>query len=199
MDWPLARAAYRCPHRSVHARRLPAALVYARSPDRKRYALLSGLALGLAVLTKSYGVLVGPVVALFWLVGRLWRLYRPARHCERSEAISPPPTSHQGRNIRTVILFWARDVTLWAVVAGATFVLAWPAMWVAPFQVLQGVLGLSLEYATRPGDATTAFFRGQVVADPGAVVLSGGPLVPRHALGAAGKRVGGGGTILARR
>ena len=29
------------------------------------------------------------------------------------------------------------------------------------------MLGLSFEYATRPGDATTAFFRGQVVADPG--------------------------------
>jgi len=39
---------------------------------------------------------------------------------------------------------------------------------VAPVETLGGVLGLSLEYATDPGDATASFFRGALTDDPGA-------------------------------
>jgi hypothetical protein len=136
-----------------------AALVYAHAPGRRmgRYLVLSGLAVGLAALTKSYGVLIGPVIAIYWLVG--WLRQPSGRGASSARAARPTPAP---------ILSWARDIALWAAVAGATFVLAWPAMWVMPLKVLRGILGLSFEYATRPGDATTAFFRGQVVADPGA-------------------------------
>ncbi len=130
----------------------------------RRYLLVSGVAMGLAALTKSYGVLVGPVATLFWLVG-WWRRALPHSKLEGDMDAQPPALSSV--SLRKAILSWGRDVVLCAVVAGTVFVLAWPAMWVTPLGVLRNMLGLSFEYATRPGDATTAFFRGQVVADPG--------------------------------
>ncbi len=72
------------------------------------------------------------------------------------------------RGARSRLLGAARDIALWGSLAVAAFVLAWPAMWVAPVQTLSGVLGLSLEYATAPGDATASFFRGALTDDPGA-------------------------------
>jgi len=141
-----------------------AALVYARPYGRRRYLVVSGLAVGLAVLTKSYGVLAAPIVALYWLVS--W-VRRPQDMAWEPRLRKGSPQARQDNDWRRALVLWARDVAMWALVAGAIFVLAWPAMWVTPLQALQSMLGLSFEYATRPGDATTAFFRGQTVADPG--------------------------------
>ncbi len=76
------------------------------------------------------------------------------------------PAAPHGVALR--LLRAARDGALWGGLAIVAFALAWPAMWVAPVETLGGVLGLSLEYATDPGDATASFFRGALTDDPGA-------------------------------
>ncbi len=123
------------------------ALVYAREA-RRRYLALSAAAAGLAALTKSYGVLVAPFILL--LLAGAWLRSGPGR---------------AGLQRRARLLL--RDGALWGAVAVAVFVALWPAMWTAPWATLQGVLGLSLEYAATPGDATAGFFRGQIAGDPG--------------------------------
>ncbi len=123
------------------------ALLYVRSLGAKparRYLILSGVAAGLAAVTKSYGVLVTPLVGLYLLAA--W-LRRPSAW-----------------GVRALL----RDGALWGLCAVAAFVACWPAMWAAPLATLRAMLGLSLAYASAPGDATTDFFRGAIVSDPGA-------------------------------
>ena len=123
-------------------------LIRARGGGRA-YLLYSGLAAGLAALTKSYSVLVAPLVvsflALSWAWGVLGR-------------------DHEGQHLafRQRLVYFACDVALWGGVALSIFAVAWPAMWVSPVDVLRSMVGLSLEYAITPGDATASFFRGQV-------------------------------------
>ncbi len=138
---------------------LLAALVYVgvgqSGARQRRYLLLSGAAAGLAVLTKTYGAAVAPCALAALVTGTLW----PRRAPGASDASAPPG----GRRLRAA----GRDVALWGGTAVGAFVAAWPAMWVAPVETLRGVLGLSLEYATAPGDATASFFRGALTAAPG--------------------------------
>ena len=130
----------------------------AGATPRRRYLLISGVAAGLAALTKTYGAFVTPFALALLAGGALSRRTPP----------EGPPAGGPSGGVRARLLRAARDVALWGGLAVAAFVLAWPAMWVAPIQTLGGVLGLSLEYATAPGDATASFFGGALTNDPGA-------------------------------
>ncbi len=129
------------------------ALVYARR-GRRRYLAFSAVAGGLATLSKSYGILAAPTVGIVLAATRALR--------GRRSSVSALPA----RGWRALLAL-LQDAALWGAVAAATFVALWPAMWVAPLAPLRAMLGLSLQYATSPGDATTGFFRGLFVDDPG--------------------------------
>jgi len=129
-------------------------LIYTRRGSRF-YLLFSGMAAGLATLNKSYGALVVPAAALFLAVAYV---AGPIARDERDRRLAPSRR----------VLWLLRDLALWSAVAITAFVALWPAMWAAPLSTLQGIIGLSLEYATQPGDATSSFFRDGVLVEPGA-------------------------------
>lgn len=106
------------------------------------WLLLSGLAAGLACLSKS--------VALF-LIPFLWSLAFVFFLVKRR---SVP---------------WSRLVggfLLWGAAAAMIYVVLWPAMWVDPLGTVQGVLDKALGYAESPHERDN-FFMGQVRPDPG--------------------------------
>ncbi|MGI5916325.1 MAG: ArnT family glycosyltransferase [Anaerolineae bacterium] len=113
--------------------------------ERRADLLISGICTGLAVLTKSYALLLVPVAGAFLLLADVQR-------------------GESGRE-----LVWLRDGAIWGVAAFAAFVVLWPAMWVAPVKVVGAVIGLSLGFAAQAGDATAGFFLGQATAEPGAL------------------------------
>ncbi|MBC7234732.1 MAG: hypothetical protein H5T69_02740, partial [Chloroflexi bacterium] len=125
-----------------------AALVYLRGGSRTYWAF-SAIAGALAALTKTYGLVAVPAVAIMLAIG----------HLKRSFAKPGEPRRQMGALLG--------DGAIWGLVAAGAFALLWPAMWSAPLRALRTMVGLSLEYATSPGDATAAFFRGQPVTDAG--------------------------------
>jgi len=131
-----------------------AALIHTRRPSR-RYLLLSGAAAGLAAVNKSYGALAAPLVGLFLVTAHL---AGPLARDEQGSRVS------LGRRLLGLL----GDLAMWSAAAVVLFVAVWPAMWVRPVGTLQGMLGLSLEYATQPGDATASFYRGGVPVEAGA-------------------------------
>jgi 4-amino-4-deoxy-L-arabinose transferase-like glycosyltransferase len=102
--------------------------------------VVSGLIAGLAFLTKSPALFLGPFAVGVIGLGLF-----------------------QGRRLSDV----ARDVVTWCVAAGLTCVVLWPATWVDPFGTVAGVLTKALNYAEE-GHSNPTFFMGQVVGDPGA-------------------------------
>jgi len=119
------------------------------------YLILSGLAVGLAGLNKSYAVLAVPVGCIL-LAG--------------AYVFGPLARDDQGKRIGASRRFprFLGDIAIWSAAAVVVFVALWPAMWVAPLGTLQEIISLSFEYATQPGDATSSFFRGGVPVEPGA-------------------------------
>ena len=121
-------------------------------PSLRRRSLwtvaFSGAMAGLATLNKSSGVLLAPV-AFCTLSYAAWS----ARSGARREGSG---------DLRAK---WTREallrMALWALCAIFGFCILWPAMWVQPLRTLHSVVGLSIEYATAPGDATASFFRGE--------------------------------------
>jgi 4-amino-4-deoxy-L-arabinose transferase-like glycosyltransferase len=111
------------------------------------WLLGSAAAAGLAALTKSPALFLGPFMAL--LVG-LDFLVR----CQRRE--------------RLRAALWQSAVTylVWGLGAAAAFIICWPAMWVTPLRAVQTILDLGGHYAEGP-HAKGAFFLGQPVPDPG--------------------------------
>jgi 4-amino-4-deoxy-L-arabinose transferase-like glycosyltransferase len=128
-----------------------AALVYLQNAKR-RYLLVSGVALAMATLTKSYGLFAAPTVLLLLVIDRM----RSAQESDDGSA-----------RMRLQIGALVRDVALWSVAGLVALILLWPAMWSVPWQALRTVVGLSFEYATSPGDATASFFRGQTLEQVG--------------------------------
>ena len=111
----------------------------------RHFLVLSGAAFGLALLSKSSTIVALPVLLLLGLVEIFQRVRRQEPALARHLAV---------------------DALLWGVSAASSFILLWPAMWVAPLQTLQGLV----DYA-RSNSGTTPlagnFFFGAVVADPG--------------------------------
>ena len=159
----LSRVAHRCPHRRAMLVALLAALrawawgkaARQRHPPplwRRRLAVLARRTARGAVCCRAGD-------------RHLW----PA--APRARATRPPPRAGGGGSsggARRRPMGWD-DV--------GAFVAAWPAMWV-PSRA-RGVLGLSLEYATAPGDATS--FPGRTDRRPRGRLLPRGALLPRDA------------------
>ncbi len=114
-------------------------LLYLRHCSRP-YLLLSGALAGLAFLSKSYSLFLVPFTGLL-LAAACWVKQRHLR-----EAALP--------------------FALWGVGAALTFFALWPAMWVDPISTVRGVLDTAFGYAATPY-ATSKFFLGKVVDDPG--------------------------------
>ncbi len=109
-----------------------------------RWAVLSGVLAGLAVLTKSPAVFLVPFTALilgvaFLVVRREW-----------------PP----GRALRLGGAF-----LLWLAVAGLTFCALYPAMWVSPLGTLRDIFGTASRHAG--SSVHPIFFWGRATFDPG--------------------------------
>jgi hypothetical protein len=108
--------------------------------------VFSGIAAGLGVATKVSALFILPFAGLMALAVYL--------------------ADAKGR--RTVqwrkVLHLAVLLAIWAGVAGLTFALVWPAMWVDPLAALRNLLGSSSELAE---EGHPQFFLGRVVDDPG--------------------------------
>ena len=141
-----------------------AAAVRWLSDGHRAFAVLSGTAFGLAMLSKVSSLFVLPLLG--GLAGlSLWRAYGD----QRNRSAAP-------------VRMLAQDLLLWTAVASITFVALWPSMLVAPYDTLRAVLEFSTRNSGTPPEAGN-FFLGSVVADPGplfypvALALRSTPLV----------------------
>ena len=108
----------------------------------RRHLVASGVAAGLAFLSKATAAVLGPAVLLIGLAYPLSR----------------------GRSIP-----WKRLVVgllLWGIIAVVVFTVLWPAMWVDPAGTVWGVIDKATGYAASPHERDN-FFMGQLVPDPG--------------------------------
>lgn len=114
--------------------------------ERKWPALVvSGLSAGLAWLTKSPAILLVPALGLLALVQIVQKLRRE-EHTSWKQAV------------------WSEawPLVVWGLTGVLVFVAAWPAMWVAPFQVLSKMTGMAETYASE-GHSSDVFFNGQII------------------------------------
>jgi hypothetical protein len=102
--------------------------------------LLSGALAGLAFLSKSYSLFLVPFTGLF-----LAAVYLIGRRRFQEAAL---------------------PFALWCLGAALSSFALWPAMWADPVGTIQGVLDTAFGYAATPY-ATSRFFMGKAVADPG--------------------------------
>lgn len=117
-----------------------ALLRYLLADPRERFLVAAGVFAGLAALNKSPGLFVVPFSGLVLVV-----------HGVRTRA-----------TWRTV----AGRVAAWSLAAGATYVLLWPVMWVAPLEAVTGVIRGALGYAEDPHEGSN-YFWGAIRPDPG--------------------------------
>jgi 4-amino-4-deoxy-L-arabinose transferase-like glycosyltransferase len=114
----------------------------------RTFLILSGLAAGLAFLSKGPALFLAPFMGLLCAIGYLAQV-------------------EDWRKIdRGALVRWASAWLGWAAVALLVFFLLWPIMWVDPLSAVQGLLAKSVGYA---GEAHTKgnFFLGRAVDDPG--------------------------------
>ncbi len=141
------------------------------TPPNYRMLLLSGVAGGLALLTKSPALLLPPLIALIALLHWL------------------PHRQQLGRHVVLPLLGWGG-------IALATMGLLWPALWVDAPNAIQTVINEVIGNGGR-AHPDGNFFLGQVVGDPGWLyypvvlalrltpwamlgILAGAAVLPRH-------------------
>ena len=111
---------------------------YLHDGRRRRDLLLSGIAAGLAWLTKSPAFFLAPFFGLWvlveWVSGRAHR---------------PAPTEMRRRFLPLLV---------WAGVGAAVFVLLWPAMWVDPIGSLEKVFSQATLYASEGHELPSLFY-----------------------------------------
>jgi hypothetical protein len=120
-----------------------------------RDLILSGVMAGLAWLTKSPALFLGPMAVLVMGIDVLrgWR----------REANEPNPSHLWPRIWRAV-----GAMALWGGLAAAVFVICWPAMWVRPLANIQSIFSAAGEYAEDSNQKI--FFNGAIILDdPGAL------------------------------
>ncbi len=115
---------------------------------RRRYFVLSGAAFGLAILTKSPALVLGPLL-VGWIVG------------VRLLAARRDSVSARGTLSATLL-----DLVSLGLPAILAIFLLWPALWTAPLATLSGVWGLMTYYGGE-GHELGNYWLGQAVADPG--------------------------------
>ena len=100
--------------------------VYLNKDRKVFYLLLSGVAFGLAQLTKSSSIVVIGLVGLMLFVG----LFKQT-----------------GGTIKTKFWDAVKTFSIWLVAAVVTYFVLWPGMWVAPGKMLTEVYGNAFSYA----------------------------------------------------
>jgi hypothetical protein len=145
--------------RLLHVDGLPSSLVllsllaflnYLYGGKQKRDLILSGIAAGLAWLTKSPMLFLIPFMGLLVFL-ELIEKWRSQRRLARDD-------------------FWQAvlSLILWGGTGLVVFVLLWPAMWVEPIHTLRRMLGGMLLYAGQGHDSQIYFNREIYEGDPGA-------------------------------
>ncbi len=121
-------------------------VAYAQKP-RWSVLMISGIAAGLAWLTRSPSLFLLPYSAVIGLMAIAWR--------------------EPGAEARRTLWRMLKAGIIWAVVGVLCYVLLWPSMWINPVGSIQDVLSAATEYATE-GHLKPIFFNGNVIAgDPG--------------------------------
>ena len=145
--------------RLLHVDGLPSSLVllsllaflnYLYRGKQKRDLVLSGIAAGLAWLTKSPMLFLIPFMGLLVFLELIekWRSQRRL----------------VGKDFWQAVVPWV----LWGGAGLAIFVLLWPAMWVEPIHTLRRMLGGMLLYAGQGHDSQIYFNSEVYEGDPGA-------------------------------
>ncbi|MCC5897028.1 MAG: glycosyltransferase family 39 protein [Phormidium sp. BM_Day4_Bin.17] len=101
------------------------------------YLILSGVAMGMAIATKTTTILLFPGLIVITVLTEL-NYFQP---------IFPKKGMAEQ----------AKDIGIWTLCLVAIFILIWPAMWVAPWQTMSSLLG-DLQQETQQG---TPFFLGR--------------------------------------
>jgi len=117
--------------------------------ERLAWTVLSGLAFGLACLTKTTALLAGPMMAVL-VVLAAWEAWRGS-WAQRDRRWLTPLVLGLGWGIVAVLVIW----------------LAWPSAWVAPIETAVATVTFSAELGTVPHGPGN-FFLGRPVEDPGA-------------------------------
>jgi hypothetical protein len=131
---------------SVMLLSLLALLSYLFRNRRARDLMASGVAAGIATLTRSPGLFLAPFTGMLVSIDYWLRFDFDARELMRE---------------------WLKPLLIWGATLGAAFILLWPALWVHPKFVLLEVFGEAISAASGGHDAPT-FFNGQVFdGDPG--------------------------------
>ena len=145
--------------------------------ERRHYLISGGVVLGLACLTKTPSVFLISTAGLLVVI----ELVRSAlalgagRHlalvthhlpfAAEEQPLTPQTAPHPpDAGPRSRLLLGAMA---WGVLAVATFVALWPAMWVQPVATLQSMVMEMSAYVE--GHVNPNFFWGEVTADPGAL------------------------------
>ncbi|MCG3206819.1 MAG: hypothetical protein FOGNACKC_00418 [Anaerolineae bacterium] len=122
-------------------------LIYYGRKKQFRYVLLSGICGGLSFLTKIQALAILPAIALAggWIV-----------FADKSDGSAWSLNKERVRRLGELGIAWA-------LIAAATWVALWPAMWVTPLETLDLVYG----YATRKvgAEGVKLFFMGETFED----------------------------------
>nr|MBA3555658.1 glycosyltransferase family 39 protein [Gemmatimonadales bacterium] len=128
---------------------LLAYLNYLHRGRRGRDLVVSGVAAGLAWLTKVPALFLVPFIGALTL-RHLWSV----RHGPRRVSLGEVGAA-------------ARPFVLWGAVGLLVFVIVWPAMWVDPVTILRTMARDALGLAKSGHQEAPLFFNGAIVRDPG--------------------------------
>ncbi len=128
---------------------LTSLVAYLTTDRRERFAALSGAAAGLAALSKTSSLFLGPFACAAFGLAVVAAWVMPA-----------PGPEHRRRALVGAV----RGGLVWIAAMGAAFFAAWPAMWVDPLGVPRRLLAGT---ASLVEAGHNQFFYGQVVTDPG--------------------------------
>jgi hypothetical protein len=121
-------------------------IVYLVCERSRYYVAFSGLAAGLALLTKIPAVLLVPMVGVLTIAMSLWEIRK------------------LGRPWSWTSLQFLGDLAMWGGVALLTFFCLWPAMWIAPVGTVQRMVA---DMVNDTGGGWNQFFMGRSAKDPG--------------------------------
>ena len=128
---------------------------------RVGWAALSGAAFGLAFLSKTTALFLGPVVAALVLAAA-WHAWR-RRRADAGAADAGAPDASTARR------WWLAPIALgagWAVAALLVVWIVWPAAWTSPVDIVVRAVTFSARLGGAPHGPGN-FLLGQPVADPG--------------------------------
>jgi len=120
-------------------------LVYLVCERSRYYAVFSGLAAGLGLLTKIPAVLLVPIMGVLTIAMGFWEI-------------------KSGRPWSQTILRYLNALAIWGGVALLTFFCLWPVMWAAPVGTVQRMVA---DMAKDTGGGWNQFFMGRSTKDPG--------------------------------